>query len=46
MDLRACGVAYRTGLIGGIRDLGCTVEVPMEGLRQGEQLHWLNEHLR
>ena len=40
------GQAYRTGLVNAIKAMGCTVIVPMEGLAIGEQLHWLNEHLR
>jgi len=40
------GEAYRAGLIDAIRALGCTVEIPMEGLGIGQQLHWLKEHLR
>jgi hypothetical protein len=39
------GEAYRPGLIDAIHRLGCSVEIPMEGLRIGEQLHWLKEHL-
>jgi hypothetical protein len=40
------GEAYRPGLIDAMHRLGCSVEIPMEGLRIGEQLHWLKEHLR
>ena len=40
------GEAYRAGLIDAIRGMGCTVEIPMEGLGIGQQLHWLKEHLR
>jgi hypothetical protein len=39
------GSRYREYLIGPIHQMGCTVEVPMEGLRIGEQLRWLKEHL-
>ena len=39
------GEAYRPGLIDAMHRLGCSVEIPMEGLRIGEQLHWLKEHL-
>ena len=39
------GEAYRPGLIDAIHRLGCSVEIPMEGLRIGEQLRWLKEHL-
>jgi Family of unknown function (DUF6884) len=40
------GEAYRAGLVDAIRDMGCTVEIPMEGLGIGQQLHWLKEQLR
>jgi Domain of unknown function (DUF4145) len=35
------GEKYRQFLLPGLRELGCSVEVPMEGLGIGEQLHWL-----
>jgi hypothetical protein len=38
------GQRYREGLSDHLRANGITVEVPMEGLRIGEQLAWLNEH--
>jgi hypothetical protein len=39
------GKKYRENLIAPIEQLGCSVEVPMEGLRIGEQLRWLNQHI-
>jgi hypothetical protein len=39
------GGRYREGLMGPLRRMGCTVEVPMEGLRIGEQLRWLKQRL-
>jgi hypothetical protein len=39
------GSRYRQDLIGPIRQTGCTVEVPMEGLRIGEQLRWLKQRV-
>lgn len=39
------GVKYRENLIPFLTELGCAVEVPMEGLRIGEQMSWLNEKL-
>ena len=39
------GIAYRENLVSPIREHGCRVEIPMEGLRIGEQLNWLNEQL-
>src|SRR5690606_31458617 len=35
------GMRYRENLVGPLRRWGCRVEVPMEGLRIGEQLSWL-----
>lgn len=32
-------------LVDPIRQMGCTVEFPLQGLRMGEQLHWLNAEL-
>jgi len=32
-------------LVDPIRQMGCTVEIPLRGLRMGEQLHWLNIEL-
>ncbi len=39
------GIKYREHLIEPIRKMGCTVSVPMEGLRFGEQLSWLKSKL-
>jgi len=39
------GKRYRENLVGAIREMGCTVEIPMEGLGIGKQLRWLNQHL-
>lgn len=39
------GVVYRKGLIEKVQSLGCVTEIPMEGLRIGEQVHWLKEQL-
>jgi len=39
------GQDYRAGLIEPLRQMGCTVLVPMEGLRIGEQLAWLKSQL-
>lgn len=38
------GKRYRENLIGPIEQIGCHVEIPMEGLSFGQQLQWLNEH--
>lgn len=38
------GEKYRELLVPALRERGCNVEVPMEGLGIGEQLHWLSEH--
>lgn len=40
------GQAYREFLLDQVSRLGCKVEVPMEGLRIGEQMQWLNHHLQ
>ena len=40
------GRRYREFLEPALRDQGYTVRVPMTGLRQGEQLAWLNVCLR
>ena len=37
------GVCYRELLVGRLSEMGLQVEVPMEGMRIGEQLHWLDE---
>ena len=39
------GVAYREFIITPIEEMGCRVEVPMEGLRIGDQLSWLKDHI-
>lgn len=39
------GQDYRAGLIEPLRQMGCTVLIPMEGPRIGEQLAWLNRQL-
>jgi hypothetical protein len=39
------GQDYRADLMGPLRPMGCTVLVPMEGLRIGEQLVWLKSQL-
>jgi cytoplasmic iron level regulating protein YaaA (DUF328/UPF0246 family) len=36
------GESYRENLIEPIKEMGCSVEIPMEGLRFGEQLRWLS----
>jgi cytoplasmic iron level regulating protein YaaA (DUF328/UPF0246 family) len=40
------GIKYREHLIEPIRYMGCKVSVPMEGLRFGEQLSWLNSKVK
>jgi hypothetical protein len=39
------GQRYREGLVGAVRAMGCTVEIPMEGLKIGEQLAWLKQRV-
>ncbi len=39
------GKIYRENLLEPIRCIHCSVEIPMEGLRIGEQKHWLLQHL-
>lgn len=39
------GERYREFLVGPLRQNGVEVEVPMKGLRQGEQLAWLSNRL-
>jgi len=39
------GVIYRENLVKKVEELGCPVEIPMEGLRIGEQVSWLQEQL-
>jgi hypothetical protein len=38
------GIKYREFLLRELRSLCSSVEVPMEGLRIGEQLSWLGKH--
>jgi hypothetical protein len=38
------GERYREFLIEPLQQRGLEVEIPMEGLRQGEQLEWLARH--
>jgi cytoplasmic iron level regulating protein YaaA (DUF328/UPF0246 family) len=40
------GIHYREYLIEPIKRSGCSIEIPMEGLRIGEQLGWLNQRVR
>jgi cytoplasmic iron level regulating protein YaaA (DUF328/UPF0246 family) len=40
------GETYREHLSDMARKMGCNVNIPMEGLRIGEQLKWLKEHLQ
>jgi hypothetical protein len=39
------GKKYRENLVNPIQQMGCSVEIPMEGLRIGEQLRWLKQQL-
>lgn len=39
------GARYRTLLLPQLSSTDFTIEIPMEGLRMGEQMKWLNEHL-
>jgi hypothetical protein len=39
------GELHCARLLDPIRQMGCTVEIPLQGLRMGEQLHWLNTKL-
>jgi len=39
------GIKYRENLIDPIREMGCSVEIPLQGLRIGEQLGWLKQQL-
>lgn len=39
------GARYRENLVAHIQKLGCTAEIPMQGLRIGEQKRWLKEQL-
>lgn len=38
------GMRYREFVVPGLARLGARIEVPMEGLRIGEQLAWLGSH--
>jgi len=40
------GQAYREFLVDRLSRLGCKIEIPMEGLRIGEQMQWLNQHMK
>jgi len=39
------GNKYRENLLAPIRQMGCEVQVPMEGLRFGDQKRWLKRQL-
>lgn len=39
------GKRYRENLVGPIQQMGCSVEIPMEGLGIGKQLSWLKRQL-
>ncbi len=39
------GLKYREYLIQPLKDLGCVISIPMEGLGIGQQLQWLNRQL-
>jgi len=39
------GVIYRKDLVNKIENFGCRVEIPMKGLRIGEQISWLKKQL-
>ena len=39
------GVKYREHLISPLYEMGCEAEIPMEGLRIGEQLSWLSRQI-
>lgn len=38
------GARYREFLVDAIRDKDVTVEIPLEGMRIGEQLRWLKRN--
>jgi hypothetical protein len=39
------GMKYRQYLVDPLKNLGCTVKIPMSGMRIGEQLQWLNQQI-
>jgi hypothetical protein len=39
-----CGLPYRKHLVKYLQGRGISIEVPMEGLKIGEQLSWLKKH--
>ena len=39
------GQRYRADLVNPIRHMGCHVQIPMEGLKIGEQLRWLKQRI-
>lgn len=39
------GKKYRENLVNPIQQMGCSVEIPMEGLGIGKQLRWLKQQL-
>ena len=40
------GLNYRVHLLKYLHAYGCRVEIPMEGLRIGEQMNWLDKQMR
>ena len=40
------GQTYREFLVNPISQMSCSISIPLEGLRIGEQMQWLNQHLR
>lgn len=46
MVIFLAGDAYRENLITPIQIIGCQISIPMQGLRIGEQMQWLNHQLR
>ncbi len=40
------GKANRDFLVDPFTRMGCRIEISMEGLRIGEQMHWLDEQLK
>lgn len=40
------GKAYRENLVSPIQNMGCQISIPMQALRIGEQMQWLNHQLR